>query len=58
MSNTKMFGIGSNKRSCCVDLHRVIAMRYTALYQITAIFQPNKNVWFCWQDGGEDLKAK
>ena len=47
-----MFGIDSNKRSCCVDLHHVIAIRYTALCQITAIFQPNKTVWFCGLDGG------
>ena len=36
MSNTQNFEIDSSKRSCLVDLHVVIAMGYTALYQIKA----------------------
>ena len=36
----------SNKRSCCVDLHDVIDMGYTALYQIAANFWPNKKFSF------------
>ena len=32
------FCIDSSKRSCRVDLHVVIAMGYTALYQIAASF--------------------
>ena len=42
----------SNKRYCCVNLHDVIDMGYTALYQIAATFWPNKKVWFCGLDGG------
>ena len=51
MSNTQCC-IDSNKRSCRVDFHDVIAMGYTALYQIKAIFRQKKCFAFCGLDGG------
>ena len=45
------FCIVWNKRYCRVDLHDIIAMWYTALFQIKAIFWPNKKGWFCGLDG-------
>ena len=41
--------VDSNKRSCRVDLHNVIhviAMGFTALYQITAIFRQKRGKKF------------
>ena len=50
---TFKFCIDSSKRSCRFDLHVVIAMGYTALYQITASFRQakNKSLVSCGLDG-------
>ena len=52
------FCIDSNKRSCPVYLHDIIAKRYTVLYQITAIFWPKKKVWrfVGWTAGTSEMR--